>query len=61
LDRAEEEEHWLTVEATTMAQWLGLQLKKVHQGLELCTGQCFFFDCEYLLTHSSRHAFSPPA
>jgi hypothetical protein len=44
LDRAEEEEHWLTVEATTMAQWLGLQLKKVHQGLELCTGQCFFFD-----------------
>jgi hypothetical protein len=43
LDRAEEEEHRLAAEASAMVQWLGTQLTKTNQALQLCKGVVFFY------------------
>jgi hypothetical protein len=41
LDRAEEEEHQLTMEGNTMVQWLGSRLRRVNHALSLCQGSFF--------------------
>lgn len=42
LDRAEEEEHRLTAEASAMIQWLSSQLMKTKQVLQSCNGGVFY-------------------
>jgi len=39
LDRAEEEEHRLQIEAVSMAQWIKSQLENTDHALKACTGQ----------------------